>query len=398
MRFASAEAVEAYGAFSEVDFRADEAVGPVGGNAESPAEESDRVIVVGSAQEDYGSTRWGLKIEAPGRRERSPARGRFAANRGHLAEGADETSGLILERRQRREVESLPDLGLPAAVEVLDLALESGFSGRGEDRSYAEAEAHAGDAPQDIGMVLRAEETSVVIELDVVGQAEFAPMRNDVVHSGFGSYAALGPGDRKASEEGDAGEHIDEGTSFDGQAFYHVEAVEFCASGGEIWEIPALGRREVTEAAPAVESPSALQDASDRSEGRERGGPHGMQLPEDGRRSELSEVAAFHEIHAKVQDQIFDGLVAAIREARRDRGPIGEVRSVQAALAGSLAPQLDGAETDGKAPRHFTHREAAADHGDHVPPPLLERVFWLMSASSIDLFSLQGDGEALTLK
>jgi hypothetical protein len=29
---------------------------------------------------------------------------------------------------------------------------------------------------------------------------------------------------------------------------------------------------------------------------------------------------------------------------------------------------------------------------------LLECVFWLMSASSIDLFSLQGDGEALTLK
>ena len=47
-------------------------------------------------------------------------------------------------------LEALPDLGLPAAVVVLDRGLEAGLAGRREDRDDAQVPAQAGDSVEGI--------------------------------------------------------------------------------------------------------------------------------------------------------------------------------------------------------------------------------------------------------
>ena len=394
----AAQGKEEDSVFAEEHLGTDETMRPVRGDMELPAEELDVAMSVRSTQEDDSAARGLLEIEGPWGGERATDWGPFLTVGGTLANGMDETVGLLLEGGEGREVKSAPDLGLPTAVEALDAVLETGFTGRSKDRYDAQAQAHARHSAQDIQMVLRSEETSVVIKLGKVRQAEFAPVIEDAVHGGFSGYAIRREGGGEASEDGDAVEDVDLGTALDGQILHDVEAVEFSGLGGEGRQVPADRWGEVSDAAPAIQSSPAFQDAADGSEGGAWGNPNRVQLAKDGRGSKLAQIAVLLEIRAKTEDEILDSLIAAIGRTRADRGAIGEVDAVQATIAGAATPELDRGQTDTETPRHLAHGDAASDQRDHGLAPLPGSEFCVMLASSIDPIPLHGDREALTLK
>src|ERR1035438_8255686 len=73
-------------------------------------------------------------------------------------------------------MEACLDLGLPEAVEGLDLVLEAMLTGWSEDGADPECEAKEGDGTEAVGMVMGAVEAEVIVEWSIGGQAMSAPM------------------------------------------------------------------------------------------------------------------------------------------------------------------------------------------------------------------------------
>ena len=384
--------------FTEVHLRADETMRPLRGNREGSAEEAHVALIVRSAQEDHGSLGRQLEVELPGFREGASEGRGLAALSGDLADGSDEEIGLEDEVAKRRKMESTPDLGLPAPVEAFDAVLKTRFSGRGEDGNHAEAETHAGDASDDIGVILRAEEPRVVVELRVVREATLSPMLEDVIHDGTGGYAVLGPGGRESSEKGNAVEDVNEGAVLDGQILDHIKAVEFGSLGCEGRQVPAGGRGMKADALPAVQDAPALQDSTDGAKGGDRGNVHGSEFAQDGRGPELAEGGLHAQMRTDLQDSVLQGSVASVGRMGGARWAVGEVDAVQAPIARASAPELDCTQRDGVTPRYFAHGGAVTDQGDHGSASMLNGVLCFMSASLIDQIASHGDGESLTLK
>jgi hypothetical protein len=82
-------------------------------------------------------------------------------------------------------VETSPDFGLPAAVEVLDGRLESTLLGRREDRNDPEPQAGLHDAAERTLPVMAPLKDGVVVELDIGGQSEFAPMLYELLGDNY---------------------------------------------------------------------------------------------------------------------------------------------------------------------------------------------------------------------
>ncbi len=78
-----------------------------------------------------------------------------------------------------------PDFRLPAPVEGLNGRLEPGLPRRGEDGDHPEAQAEAGHAADRVAVMMRALEDGIVVELDVRGEAERAPVLHEGVHHGL---------------------------------------------------------------------------------------------------------------------------------------------------------------------------------------------------------------------
>jgi hypothetical protein len=90
--------------------------------------------------------------------------------------GGNESRAAIAHLRESVEVETLPDLALPEAVEMFDRRLKAGLSGRRKYRDDPEAEAEAHDATEGTGRMARAMEAQIVIELRICGQAKTLPV------------------------------------------------------------------------------------------------------------------------------------------------------------------------------------------------------------------------------
>ena len=147
----------------------DQTMGPVGVHLESMSEDGEASVVVGAPQEDDGSLEGSLQVERPALG--NGASGRCGLDPGgvSLAASGDVAVGAPFERSDASVLESIPHLGLPAAVEAFDSRLESGFVGHHEDGSDPEAEAEANDPADCIGIVAWSGEAVVVVELGVSG-------------------------------------------------------------------------------------------------------------------------------------------------------------------------------------------------------------------------------------
>lgn len=167
---ASPESVETDALPGEIDFCADQAMGPIGVYWEDVSQETDLAFGVGATQQDDASFGECLEVEFPVLGER-PARGRSLDPDGSTtATGGDEFRRSRLQGASRGMGEAGPDLGLPAAVEVFDGGLEASLPRRREDRDQVQGQTEADDTAERIGMLVGSLEDGIVVELDIAGQ------------------------------------------------------------------------------------------------------------------------------------------------------------------------------------------------------------------------------------
>lgn len=375
-RFATPEGVEAEGFGVQIDFAANEAVSPERVNGEEMAKQPDPTVVVGAPKENDSASRRSLEILLPGVRERS-SRGSGQETFGSASScSGDELGGLILERFEGVVVEASPDFGLPATVVAFDGGLEAGFAWRSEDRSHLERKANSGDATQIVGVMVRALEAGVVIELSVTGQTELAPVFEQSGHRDPGRDGGSGPGTCQATVKGDSVEDLHVDSAFNDKAFDDVEAIGLDPPGGHFRQVPAAGRGWSAHPRVAIQSSSTLQDSSDGANRRDPAMPLPDQLAVDRGVTVLSQVAGLPKLLSQPENFLFDSRSDAIsRLTGRSSGPVGPIDTIQPFPIRPPDPAVHRRGTQAKGSGDGSERTTSADGGDQFATEPLERVF-----------------------
>jgi hypothetical protein len=374
--FAAPEGVEAKGFGVQIDFATNEAVNPKRVNAEEMPKQPDLAVVIGASKEDDLAHRRSLKVLMPGAREGSSRRSDQDAFGSTSSGGGDEPGGLILERFQGVVVKASPDLGLPAAVVAFDGGLEAGLARRREDRSHLEGEADPADTTEVIGIVMSTLEPGVVVELNVTGKTELAPVLDQSRHTGPRGDRGSGPGSRQGTVKRDGVKdfHID--SAFNDKAFDDVEAIGLELSGSDLGQVPAAWRAWPAHPWVAIQSSSSFQDSANRANRRDPAVSLPAQLPVDGDITVLSQVACLPKLLAQLQDFLFDirrDTVGGL--AGRSRGTVGPVDAFQAFSFSPAHPAVHRRVAQPKGPGDRPQRTTPADGRNHGPTKPLNRVF-----------------------
>ena len=116
MGFASSELEAGDLAACEIDFAADEPMGPSGIEREGVSQQRDGSLIVRATDEDHGALELAVSIEGPIVGVGSATRSILDAAGRALMHGLHKAIGLLLDISQRFEGEPSPDLLLPAAV------------------------------------------------------------------------------------------------------------------------------------------------------------------------------------------------------------------------------------------------------------------------------------------
>lgn len=370
LRFATPQALEANRALGEIDLGAHEAMGPQRIDQVTPSQQFGLALLVGAAQEDHHPLQRPLQIEFPVRGEGRPRRGAVAPRRQALAHRSDEAVGMARQRLEMVVLETLPNLGLPAAVVVLDGRLETSLSGRREDRDDAPLQAQAEDAAERVGPLMGPLEDGVVVELGIAGQALLPPVGDQRGDRGFRCPRRADPTAAEAPVKAHGVEHHDVGATADNQALHEVEAVQFGLGARHGRQIPALGRRGPPDTSPAIEHATALENAPDGANRRQGLDPTFLQFAPAGGRPVFASGAGRLELLAETDDQVFDPGGGCRRGPPPATGSIGAIDAVQAWVVGPVDPDLDGAQADAEPSGHGAQRPALS-HGGHQGPALL---------------------------
>jgi hypothetical protein len=194
--------------------------------------------------------------------------------------------------------------------------------------------------------------------------------------------------------------HID--STADDEPFDEVEAVEFRSAIGQVRQMPSFRRRRPANASSAIEGTAALEDAADGSQGRDAfdavaAGALG-EFATDGSGPVLAEVTGFAELLPESEDEILDPLWSARGRASSTAWAIGPVDAIEALTLCSIDPLLDRPQTDTEFLRNDSHGPTTADDGDHPPPLLFNRVFWITGTPSMKSFPTNSDYLCLTFK
>ena len=369
-RGAAAQGEEAEAAALEIQFGTDEAVSPPGAHGPGAGEEVDAAIVVTAAQENEAAAQRGGRLEEEARRPGAAgrcggdARGIFGAQR------RDERGAAPAQGGQMAMAPAMPGHGLPAGVEALDLRLETRLARRCEHGDDAQLQAEPDDAPDGVGVLVRALEKRVIVELGEVRQPVRAPVLADAAEHMIGTEAMRArPGLGECPVEGDDIEHLHRRPALDEQALDEIEAVEFRATGGQRRQIPAARRRRAAHARPGIEQAAAAQDAPD---GAQRG--HGKlarsarpQKSADGRRAALAERRNGQRAPRRTHRALDTGTCAAAVRRAAARRPVGPHHAVQTFSASAGGPELEMGKANAKAARDRAHRTAATHREDHIP-------------------------------
>src|SRR5712672_2834481 len=106
-----------------------------------------------------------------------------------------------------------PDLGLPAAVVVLNCGLEAGFIRRCKDGDHTELQTESNDTAEGVPIHSIALEDGVVVELRVFGQAVLAPVINERFDREYGPPERSYPASAESSMQTDGVEDHDVDTA-----------------------------------------------------------------------------------------------------------------------------------------------------------------------------------------
>src|SRR6266436_5030135 len=324
-------------------------------------------------------TGWACKSgrQAAGNGRRAGAASIRAAAR---AVGANIAPGTLVEGSERRVVEASPHLRLPVAIEVFYGCLESTLLRRREDWSDPELQAGPHDAAQRILTVMAPLEDSVVVELGIGRQPEFAPVLHERLHGGFGGHQRLGPRAGHAPVQGDDVEDLNPHAACKGQPLDGVKAFEFGASCTHVGQIPARRRRRPAHAPAGIQHAVTLEDATD---GPHRGHhcvPPSTEFAIDRPGSVLTQVTPLLECAAHDQHEVLYPRLSS-PPSLGDGRVVGPIDVIPGKLSRPSEPPLHGGEGDAMHPRHRSHRGVVPNCRNHRASLVLSPLPFLLIAS-----------------
>ncbi len=185
------------------------------------------------------------------------------------------------------------------------------------------------DPPQGVSIAVRALEDHVVVELGVVGQADFPPvLRQRRQGPCRGDRGLDGPGADQAAVQRHDVEYLDLGPVLDNQPLDDVDAVQLRLGRGHRGEIPASGRSGPAHPGAAIQSAPTPEDAVDGPHRGRRGQALSQQRLTDGVRADGSQIAV-GQLASDLQHQILQGGARAPGLVRHGRA-IRPIHAIQA--------------------------------------------------------------------
>ena len=152
---AAAQPVAADLVVIQIDLSTHQAMNPLWVHHPAPAQDPDRSVCIGAAQQDHQPARTALEIQPPVFRE-SPAAGRpFGPARPALLISRHEAVAGRLQGAHGGMMKAWPDLLLPEGIEALIEILRPVLARWREDGCDPQTEAQADDLAQHIGMSVR---------------------------------------------------------------------------------------------------------------------------------------------------------------------------------------------------------------------------------------------------
>src|SRR5262249_45017090 len=147
----------------------------------------------------------------------------------------------------------------------------------------------------------------VVVELGIDGPSEILPVGDQRVGNESGHYRVRHrPGCSQSAVQGDSVENLDMWAALDDQTLDDVEAVQFRASGGDVWQIPTWRGRGSSGAASSIEGATPLENAVDGPHRRQGADTAMNHLLVDGLGPVEAQVAVLAELAPQVEDRSLD--------------------------------------------------------------------------------------------
>lgn len=367
IRFLAAQGVKVDPVVVEIHGGAQDAALPVGGGQPFVSQHVDEAFLVAAADEDDLAANGFVGIEVEVLGELASFGGGFAARGAGVEDGGDVASRALAQLFEAAVMKARPDTLLPPAIEAFDAVLKAVFARWREDGDDAQGQAQPRDASDGVGAVVGTLEDGVVVKVRVGRQPMGLPVLDQALDDVDGQDMVFkGPALGQAAEERDGVEHLDRGAVLDAQTLNDIKAVDLGEALGGDGQMPSAGRRLAACAAFAIKQAIARQDACD---GAHTGQRLIAALPHhavDGPRAALAQIAFVPQLATQGEHGLFGCRIGL--PARAAAWPRLKVNAVQALLAGTLNPSLDGAQTDAKAPRGFALGDAAANGLDDAAP------------------------------
>src|SRR2546422_864016 len=193
MWFSASKSVESHRVGGQINFDSNQAMEPGFIHQGGMTQQADLTRLGGAPQINQAPLRRLLQIQGPALGKRAARRGRLHALRPALPTRRHKARRAFLQLGQGMMLKARPDLGLPPAIVVFDHGLEAGLSRRRKHRRHLQAQAKPCYPAHGVRKLMRTLKDRVVVELGVVRQAAFPPMRNDHFHRYFRGQGGLGP-------------------------------------------------------------------------------------------------------------------------------------------------------------------------------------------------------------
>jgi len=258
---ASPECVEIDLPFVQLDFRTDQAVWPRPAHHECPAQQGHGSSVGGPSKKNDHAC-WILVIYLPIVRHFPAGWRAFDSRCGSMTDCPNILVRLRSQMFARLEMESAPDLALPATVVAFNRRLKARFAWWSKYRNHTQRQCHADDSPQDVRLTRPLENRSVV-KLNIVRAAKRTPVAEDAIYRDFSSNPRSRERTHQSSMERNPVENLDVFSPFEDQAFHAIKAVEFGLAFRQFRQVPTLGRCRSSNTTLAVELASSIEDAVD---------------------------------------------------------------------------------------------------------------------------------------
>ena len=370
-----------------VQLASDQTIGPVSVDRKHMPQEGHLPLLGRSAPIDDLAAYGLSEVQVKPFKQGPTCRQGVFAGRMATPKGPDESTRDAAQIPEAGMVEPIPDHLLPSTVEVLDLGLEAGLSGRGEDRGDSQKQAEPHDSTQDIGVLMGSLESGIVVELGIGRQPVLPPVAQQAGKCGPGGrLRGLGPCLSEASMQGDGRQDVDQRPVFNPQVFDPIEAVDFGLGRSDVRQVPALGGCGATQTTLSVQGSPTFQDTGDGSIRRNIGQTAADPFLAEGSGAVLAERAMNLQVLSQVQNEVLDdgGCAAGMMRAA---GSVGEIHPVQSLACGMPDPALDGGLADVKLPGYDSHGQTSPDRVDEVPSLLCSERFLFIGSSPRSVFA-----------